>query len=199
MPFAVFLILLAAALVLTALLRTRSSTGETVPLPTEAPRPPEIPPADAERLEEIIALLGEVMDHRELGGPGYLTVQFPQQLFAGSFPTVTAQYPNIGEGLYRRVVRRELDREALEAAGVPGALFDHNPAFAAEGGGVVVLTAEVYGLTPALEKGMADRRTRGTLLAALARELSGPALSVRVLGQELLVERPRRTAERSGQ
>lgn len=197
MPFAVFLFLLAAALVLTAL--SRRSAGEAVPPPDEAPRPPEIPPADVERLEEVIALLGEVMDHRELGGPGYLTVQFPQQLFAGSFPTVTAQYPNIGEGLYRRVVRRELDREALEAAGVPGALFDHNPAFAAEGGGVVVLTAEVYGLTPALEKGMADRRTRGTLLAALARELSGPALSVRVLGQELLVERPRRTAERSGQ
>lgn len=197
MPFAVFLILLAAALVLTAL--SRSSTGETVPPPTEVPRPPVIPPADAERLEEVIALLGEVMDHRALGGPGYLTVQFPQQLFAGSFPTVTAQYPNIGEDLYRRVVRRELDRTALEAAGVPGALFDHNPEFAAEGGGVVVLTAEVYGLTPALEKGMADRRTRGALLAALARELSGPALSVRVLGQELLVERPRRTAEGSGQ
>ena len=197
MPFAVFLILLAAALVLTAL--SRPGTGEAVPPPTEVPRPPEIPPADAERLEEVIALLGEVMDHRALGGPGYLTVQFPQQLFAGSFPTVTAQYPNIGEDLYRRVVRRELDRTALEAAGVPGALFDHNPEFAAEGGGVVVLTAEVYGLTPALEKGMADRRTRGALLAALARALSTRQLSVRVLGQELLVERPRRTAEGSGQ
>lgn len=197
MPFAVFLILLAAALVLTAL--SRPGTGEAVPPPTEVPRPPEIPPADAERLEEVIALLGEVMDHRALGGPGYLTVQFPQQLFAGSFPTVTAQYPNIGEDLYRRVVRRELDRAALEAAGMPGALFGHNPEFAAEGGGVVVLTAEVYGLTPALEKGMADRRTRGALLAALARELSTRQLSVRVLGQELLVERPRRTAEGSGQ
>ena len=155
--------------------------------PRRRPIPAE--PADAERLGEVIELLRAVMDHGELGGPGYITVRFPP--LDGGAPTVTAQYPNINETLYRRTVRRELDRAELEAAGVPGALFAHSPAFAAESGGVVVLTAEVRGLTPDLAAGMADRR-RGPLLAALAEALEGGDLSVRALGQELLVECRRR-------
>ena len=155
-----------------------------------AGRPPEIEPADAERLGEVIELLRAVMDHGELGGPGYITVRFPP--LDGGAPTVTAQYPNINETLYRRTVRRELGLQTvLGAAGVPGALFAHSPAFAAESGGVVVLTAEVRGLTPDLAAGMADRR-RGPLLAALAEALEGGDLSVRALGQELLVECRRR-------
>ncbi len=188
MPIAICLFLLAAALVLAALLRS-PQRGTAAP-PPAAPRPPEIEPADAERLGEVIELLLAVMDHGELGGPGYITVRFPP--LAGGAPTVTAQYPNINEALYRRTVRRELDRAELEAAGVPGALFAHNPAFAAESGGVVVLTAEVRGLTPDLAAGMADRRRRGPLLAALAEALEGGDLSVRALGQELLVECRRR-------
>ena len=138
----------------------------------------------------MIELLRAVMDHGELGGPGYITVRFPP--LDGGAPTVTAQYPNINETLYRRTVRRELGLQTvLGAAGVPGALFAHSPAFAAESGGVVVLTAEVRGLTPDLAAGMADRR-RGPLLAALAEALEGGDLSVRALGQELLVECRRR-------
>ena len=182
MPIAICLFLLAAAPVLAALLRS-TQRGTAAP-PPAAPRPPEIEPADAERLGEVIELLRAVMDHGELGGPGYITVQFPP--LAGGAPTVTAQYPNINEALYRRTVRRELDRAE------PGALFAHSPAFAAESGGVVVLTAEVRGLTPDLAAGMADRRRRGPLLAALAEALEGGDLSVRALGQELLVECRRR-------
>ena len=61
MPIAICLFLLAAALVLAALLRS-PQRGAAAP-PPAAPRPPEIEPADAERLGEVIELLRAVMDH----------------------------------------------------------------------------------------------------------------------------------------
>lgn len=170
-------------------------------------KPPEAPQNGLEplrrRLEDspTVDLLGEVVDglmavmeHPELGGPGFLTVQFPQQLYAGSFPTVSCQFPNISEGLYRRVVRRELDRQELVEAGVPESLFAHHLTFAAESGGVVLLTAEVYGVDPEIERQMARFRSRGEALRVLSEALGRrcPACSVNVLGGDILLSPERR-------
>lgn len=195
-----FFILAAAAAMLAGIVWHTWSAGRS-PQPQPEEEPPALQPEDAAaaaaRLGEAIDALRVVMDHPQLGGPGSLTVQFPQQLYAGSFPTVTAQFPNINEALYRRAVRQELGREELVEAGVPERLFDHNPSFSAEGGGVVLISAEVYGLAPSLEKLMADRRGRGAASAALAEALRQryPELSVRGFGADLLLSPLRAAAE----
>lgn len=145
--------------------------------------------ATLEALGQVIDALLAVMDHPELGGPGYLTVQFPQQLSAGSFSTVTAQFPNIEGALYRRAVRQELTQGELTAAGVPALLFSHNPELAAEGGGVVALSAEVYGIDAWVERGLSQPKERREMLPALAAALQEryPALQVRVLAGDILL------------
>lgn len=132
-------------------------------------------------VEELLA----VMDHPELGGPGFLSIQFPP----GSLPTVSAQFPNINEALYRRVVRQELDRGELAAAGVPEALLERSPVFAAESGGMVLLSVEIRDVEPGLLELLSSRRDRADALAALAAALGRrfPGLSVRCLGADLLL------------
>lgn len=195
-----FFILAAAAVALAGMAWQAWAVNRTHQPPQEEDIPalrPEDAAAAAERLGEVVNALRAVMDHPQLGGPGSLTIQFPQQLYAGCFPTVTAQFPNINEALYRRAVRQELGQEELMAAGVPERLFQHNPTFSAESGGVVLVCAEVYGLAPALEKQMADRQGRSQALAALAEALRQryPEMSVRGFGADLLLS-PVRTAER---
>ena len=194
-----FILATAAALLAGAIWRTWAAVRPSQPPPEDEPPAlrPEETAAAAERLGEAIDLLREVMDHPQLGGPGSLTVQFPQQLYAGSFPTVTAQFPNINEALYRRAVRRELEQGELVEAGVPERLFGHNPSFSAEGGGVVLVSAEVYGLAPSLETQLAGRRGRSAALTALAEALRQryPELSVRSFGADLLLS-PLREADR---
>ena len=147
-----------------------------------------------ERLAGAVEALRAVMDHPQLGGPGFLSVQFP--VLAGGRADVSAQFPNISEALYRRVVRRELDRAALLADGVPEALFAYNPEFSTESGGVVLLTAEVCGLEAELAEALASRRDRAGALAALSEALERrcPGLSVRPLGAELLLTPVREAA-----
>ena len=149
---------------------------------------------DLERLAGAVEALRAVMDHPQLGGPGFLSVQFPA--LAGGRADVSAQFPNISEALYRRVVRRELDRAALLADGVPEALFAYNPEFSTESGGVVLLTAEVCGLEAELAEALASRRDRTGVLAALSEALERrcPGLSVRPLGAELLLTPVREAA-----
>lgn len=191
------ILFLALAAILAAFwsLRTRRA-AEALPPGQPDPEPAggllrrlEEEPALTGPLAEVIGLLAQVMAHSSLGGPGFLTVRLPEA--TGDTVLVTAQFPNIDEGLYSRVLCGELAPEALAAAGVPEALFAYAPVFSTEGGGVVVITASVSGLDETLTAGLVVRRDRPVLLAALAANLGPqcPGLSVRVLGQELLVER----------
>ena len=110
--------LAAGALLLAVLLLTYLTAARRRPEP-RAIRDPGLSHQEADQaaalLGEALDPLGELMAHPDLGGPGFLTVQFP----AGERPAASAQYPNINEGLYRRAVRRELDRQELLAAGAP--------------------------------------------------------------------------------
>lgn len=107
--------LLAALLLLIAALLWRSqAVSPTVP-PLAQPSPPVISPGLLDALCAAAASLQELMAHPLLGGPGFLSLRFPPEGGA----TVTAQYPNIREALYRRVVRRELSPEHLLAEGFP--------------------------------------------------------------------------------
>ena len=93
------------------------------------------------RLDGIEALgaaaeaLAELMEHPALGGPGFITVRFPPPLAADGTAEAAAQYPNIREALYRRVLRQELETEELRAEGAPEALLALDPCFETESGG----------------------------------------------------------------
>lgn len=137
----------------------------------------------AEHISRAVDALRAVMEHPELGGPGVLTVQFPP---CGQ-PEVLAQYPNIRGTLYRRIVRGEL--EELRRLGVPEALLAGQTEFSTESGGMVLLLVRTGGLTPALERQLADRRGRAGVLRALAGTLGEryPDLAVRIVGGDLLL------------
>lgn len=186
--------LAAGVLLLAALLLTYLAAARRRPEPRPL-RAPELSPQAADRAAELLGKaldpLAQLMAHPDLGGPGFLTVQFP----AGEDPAVSAQYPNINEVLYRRTVRRELDRQELLAAGVPEALLRLDPEFAAEGGGVVQAAVRVPRPLPAVEEGVASRTARDRTLALLtaALERRYPDMSVRRLGMDLLLT-PRRQA-----
>ena len=123
----------------------------------------------AEHISRAVDALRAVMEHPELGGPGVLTVQFPP---CGQ-PEVLAQYPNIQGTLYRRIVRGEL--EELRRLGVPEALLAGQTEFSTESGGMVLLLVRTGGLTPALERQLADCRGRTACAALIFRQLSlGP-------------------------
>ncbi len=146
--------------------------------------------AAAAETAELAGLLLAVMDHPQLGGPGFLTVRL-----TAPAPEVTAQFPNINETLYRRIVRGELEREELIQAGVPAALLDRGPSFETESGGMVLLSVPGPRLAPdlaaALESRSGRQRTLGDLSAALGRRC--PALAVRSVGGDLLLS-PAETA-----
>lgn len=147
---------------------------------------------DVERLAGAVEALLALMDHPQLGGPGFLSIQFPP--LSGSCPAVSAQFPNIREALYRRIVRQELDQADLLAAGVPAALFTYHLEFATESGGMVLVTAGVPDLEPALLEALAGRRDGALSALAEALERRCPGLSVRPLGPDLLLTPARETA-----
>lgn len=157
---------------------------------------PEVPAARS--VEELLAEAGTaghisravdalraVMEHPELGGPGVVSVQFP----SCGRTEVLAQYPNIRGTLYRRIVRGELEREELRRLGAPEALLNGRTEFSTESGGMVLLLVETEGLTPALEQLLTDRRSRASVLRALAKALGQryPDLRVRIAGGDLLL------------
>ena len=147
------------------------------------------------RLDGIEALgaaaeaLAELMEHPALGGPGFITVRFPPPLAADGTAEAAAQYPNIREALYRRVLRQELETEELRAEGAPEALLALEPCFETESGGMVLVTVRVAGRDPALAELRSGHRGRQEALGALAEGLRErcPGLSVRCVGGELLL------------
>ncbi len=142
-----------------------------------------------EALGKAADALAELMKHPELGGPGFITVRFSLTEASGGAAVVTAQYPNIREVLYRRILRQELEPEALGAEGVPEALLALSPGFETESGGMVLVSVQAAGLDPALAERMAGCRERQETLEELAEGLGRrcPELSVRRLGGELLL------------
>lgn len=139
-----------------------------------------------EALCSAVAALCQLMAHPELGGPGFLTVRLPQPGEDGAV-TVTAQYPNIRERLYRRIVRQELDREALRIEGVPGELLALEPAFETDSGGVVVISVRVGCIAAELVNGISGRTERQKALRLLAECLGSPAMEAKPFGAELLL------------
>ena len=132
--------------------------------------------------------LTRLRSHPKLGGLGFLTLRLPQPGEDGAV-TVTAQYPNIREGLYRLTARRELDRETLLAAGVPEALLDLSPDFGTDSGGVVVATVRAAVMDPVLVERVSGRSDRQEALGLLTDRLGKrfPSLEVRTFGTELLL------------
>lgn len=194
-----YLFLLAAiALALAAVLWYAEASGRE----QKPPPPPREPDAGARlrqalsedgrimsSITESIRALEALMAHPALGGPGFLLVQFPPQPPGCGYAAVTAQYPNIQEELYRRIVRQELDRDALTAAGMPAGLLAAGPVFETESGGIVLVSVQAGGLPPALEDCFHCRRDRDAALRLLAGLLEErfPNLSVRTFGTELLL------------
>ena len=138
-----------------------------------------------EALGAAAEALAELMAHPALGGPGFITMSFP---LPGE-GTAAAQYPNIREGLYRRILRGELAPEELRSEGVPEALLALSPCFETESGGMVLVSVRVGGLDPGLAERMAGHRGRQEALGAIAAGLRRrcPGLSVRCVGGELLL------------
>ena len=184
------LIFALSALLLTALIGVFSWRDAPKPPPPPASEPlPPVDPAALDALAETVEALLAVMDHPQLGGPGFLAVQLPRQGEEHPCLTVTAQFPNIREALYRRAAQNDLDPAALAAAGVPQALFAHRPAFSAGSGGMVLLTACACPFPDEPQ----DLQRRAWLLRFLAQDLRErfPQLTVRPLGGEILLTRER--------
>ncbi len=188
--------LAAAAILLAAILWYRQAFG------TSEKTPPPPPEEHAEqRLRRILAgdsgvvsgmadairTLESVMEHPELGGPGFLMIQFPPP--DSGHAVITAQYPNIREDLYRRIVRQELDGGDLIAAGVPAALLSLNPSFETESGGIVLLSVQVGGIPAAFAESLRSRRERSIALGVLTEALAAklPQLSIRIFGADILL------------
>lgn len=184
------LIFALSALVLAAL--TGFLSWKDAPKPPPPPAAGPLPAADPDTLDalaETVEALLAVMDHPQLGGPGFLAVQLPRCGEEHPCLTVTAQFPNIREALYRRAAQNDLDPAALASEGVPQVLFEHRPAFSAGSGGMVLLTA----CACPFPDGPQDLQQRTRLLHFLARDLQErfPQLTVRPLGGELLLSRER--------
>lgn len=200
-------ILAAAALALAAVLWYAQASGrEAEAARTQAAeelpelrlrRTLEEDPSMAETLAEAVRAMEELMAHPELGGPGFLLVRFPP--LEDGWTSVTVQYPNTREGLYRRIVRQELDREELAAAGMPAAVLDLDPSFETESGGVVMASVEVSGIPEAFVECLNSRRARSAGLEVLAQALRPrlPGLSIRSLGADLLLLPVRENTESS--
>lgn len=190
-----FFLLSAVLLLLAVLLWYSQAAAKTAPPPAvpDSP-PPAVEPQTLDKLCGVVERLREVMDHPDLGGPGFLTLRFPPQTGGA---VVTAQYPNIREALYRRIIRRELSRETLLAEGFPAGLLDLSPDFEAESGGVVLLTVELRDIDGALTRSMASLRERQELLRVLTERLRErlPAFYVRSVGGELLLTPVREAVE----
>ena len=146
------------------------------------------PPGEQETLEQAVEALLELMSHRSLGGPGFLTLRLPQPGESGSV-TVSAQYPNIRETMYNLVSRQAPDPETLLKAGVPERLLALSPGFETESGGVVVVSIPAGNMEQELVSCISGRGERQAALRLLADRLGSqfPTVEVRPFGAELLL------------
>jgi len=190
-----FVLLSAILLILAVLLwytqaRTREENPPQTAVSTSAALRPDA--GTVEALSGAVAAMQALLQHPALGGPGFLTVRFLQRAVA-----VTAQYPNIQEVLYRRVIRQELTPPDLLAVGFPESLLKLSPEFEFESGGMVLVTVRIFDPDPALFQALTNHRTRQTVLHNLALELGRqcPGLSIRLLGGELILTPIRETTE----
>ena len=145
--------------------------------------PDVVPPQTMEALLDAIEALRSLMDHPSLGGPGFLTVRLRQ-----TEAEVTAQYPNIREAMYRRIIRQELSPPELLLDGAPERLLRLSPEFETESGGMVLVTARLASIqTPA--QSLDSFHNRQHVLSALTAELRRrcPGLTVRILGGEIIL------------
>lgn len=183
-----FFLLPALLLLLAAFLWYTQAHSPAPAPPTDGPAKSEPDAHIVDSLAGAVAALQELMEHPALGGPGFLTVRFCDGCAA-----VTVQYPNIRETLYQHAVRQEVSPADLLPEGFPETLLGLSPEFEAESGGMVLVTVTVPGLT----QDVSSRRSRQTLLNALAAELRPrfPGLSIRVLGGELILAPTRQTAD----
>lgn len=115
-----------------------------------------------------VGSLSRLMADPVLGGPGFLTVQLPQE--AGASVTVSCQYPNISEVLYRAASCGAAPE--LLAAGVPAELVGRGLRWETESGTVVVLTLDAAPAGVELAALLTQLHSRGAVLQALAEELS---------------------------
>lgn len=189
---------LAALLAAAAAILWRSDRRR--PAPTPEPEAGSFPRwledgGGLEELERALTALAALMAHPELGGPGFLSVRLPQPADDGAV-VVTAQYPNIREALYRRVVRRELDRETLRSDGMPEELLDLVPDFETDSGGIVAVSIRTAWMDAKTVRGISDRTARQAALELLARRLVPccAGFEARSFGAELLLTPVRKDA-----
>lgn len=174
----------------------QAAVGRDAPPPSKPPEEGEAfrqwleQPGVLEALAQTVEALRALMAHPELGGPGFLTVRLPQPEEAGGSVVITAQYPNIREALYRRIIRGELTREALREAGAPEALLRLSPHFETDSGGVVSVSLPTACMGPELAGRLSGRRERQAALGLLAGRLGErfPDVEARPFGTELLLE-----------
>ena len=148
---------------------------ETAPAAEKEPWDPE---AAAAALEPAPAGLLAVMDHPDLGGPGFLSVRFPRPGEAEA----SCRFPSLQGTLYGLADRGEADRRTLEDVGVPRGLLDLGVTVEAEGGGVTALT--VLCPVPPLPEGT-QVRALWALAEALGRRFPGCTASL--AGREIFL------------
>lgn len=138
-----------------------------------AEKEPWDPEAAAAALEPALAGLLAVMDHPELGGPGFLSVRFPRPGEAEA----SCRFPSLQGTLYSLA-----DRRTLEDIGVYRGLLDLGVTVEAEGGGVTALT--VLCPVPPLPEGT-QVRALWALAEALGRRFPGCTASL--AGREIFL------------
>ena len=143
---------------------------ETAPAAEKEPWDPE---TAAAALEPAPAGLLAVMDHPELGGPGFLSVRFPRPGEAEA----SCRFPSLQGTLYSLA-----DRRTLEDIGVYRGLLDLGVTVEAEGGGVTALT--VLCPVPPLPEGT-QVRALWALAEALGRRFPGCTASL--AGREIFL------------
>ena len=180
-------ILPAILLILAAILwytQARSPASNVCHSSAPPAQKPEIAAHTIEALAAAVTALQALMEHPDLGGPGFLTIRIQE-----SSAAVTAQYPNIREALYRRIIRQELAPADLLPEGVPERLLELSPEYETESGGMVLVTVWAGVPNALLTQAQASLRGRQAVLSGLAAELRPccPALSIRVIGGELIL------------
>lgn len=183
-------LLSAALLILAAFLRYAQARTPAKPAPPA--QVPELAPHTIEALTAAVSALQALMVHPTLGGPGYLTIRIEQDS-----AVATAQYPNIRESLYRRIVHRKLTSAELLSESFPEPLLALSPEFETESGGIVRISVQLPISDACLSGSLSGYSSRQTALHTLKEALRRrcPGLTIRTIGGELILTPVRETPE----